>query len=221
MRHSGYESTTLVPLNRPMITLPTFFCPKLWESMTGDETERFCSKCQQTVHNIESLSVDQRLALLRSPKNSICGRYRIAVRRARPGYEQPYMQHLLKYGAGVAVSSAAFITLWQLYGDNHPERTSSLFRVGTTCDYPGDSMPEALYDEHTSTTLGMMVTADPPMTEITALEKRPVSLAHIDISLEPVALEKLIETSEPKKLEFPSTLLPVSPGKIRVPITKR
>ena len=209
----------MVYLNRPMIALPTFFCPKLWESMAGDETERFCNKCQKTVHNIENLSVDQRLALLRSPKNSICGRYRIAVRRARPGYEQPYMQHLLKYGAGVAVASAAFITLWQLYDDNHRKPSLPLFRIGTTCAYPGDDMPEELFNEHLSTTLGMMIAAEPPIAAIKAFKTRPVPPAHIDISLEPVSLEKLLKVSEPPKLEFPSILLPVAPHKI--PITKR
>jgi hypothetical protein len=193
-----------------MIALPTFFCPKLWEEMTGNETERFCSKCQKTVHNIESLTLDQRLQLLSSPKGSICGRYRIAVRRARPGYEQPYMQHLLKYGAGVAVASAAFITLWQLYDDGHRKPSSPRFRVGTASTGCGGVMPEGFYDEHSATTLGIMMALESPIPKVEPVEGRASPLVHVDISLEPVELEKLIKTPEPLKLEFPK----LTPSKV-------
>ena len=186
-----------------MIALPIFFCPKLWAEMTGNETERFCSKCQKTVHNIESLTLDQRLALLSSPKGSICGRYRIAVRRARPGYEQPYMQHLLKYGAGVAAASAAFITLWQLYDDNHRTPSSPRFRVGTASTGCGGVMPEPFYEEHSSTTLGIMMAPESPFPKIEPVEGSPSPRVHVDISLEPVELEKLLQASERPKLNFP------------------
>lgn len=194
-----------------MIALPKFFCPKLWEDMTGNETERFCGKCGKTVHNIESLSLDQRLALLHSPKGSICGRYRIAVCRARPGYEQSYMQHLLRYGAGVAVSSAAFITLWQMYDDGHRKLSPPMFRVGKESAGCGGVMPEEFYEEHSTATLGIVVVPRLPVARIEGEESVHAPIEHVDISLEPIELEKLIKMSAPHRLEVPPMLLPENP----------
>ena len=121
------------------------------------------------------------------------------------------MQHLLKYGAGVAVTSAVFITLWQVYDDAHRKPSPPLFRVGTASAGCGGVMPEEFYDEHSTTTLGIMVAPESPVPEIEAVEGGQVSIEHVDISLEPVALEKLIKASESPKLEFPPMLLPVTP----------
>ena len=186
-----------------MIALPAFFCPKLWEDMTGGETERFCSKCQKTVHNIESFTLDQRLALLSAPKGSICGRYRMGVRRARPGYEQSYMQHLLKYGAGVAASSVAFITLWQLYDESHRELIQPTFRVVAPSAATGCGMSEEIYDEQTIFTLGMIALSPRPPNVVQALDESRIPVDHVDIRLEPVEWEKLIQSADRPRLNFP------------------
>ncbi len=63
-----------------------------------------------------------------------------------------------------------------------------------------------------------MVTPESPVTEIAAAEGGQVPIEHVDISLEPVALEKLIKESEPHGLGFPSMLLPAAPNVERLKI---
>src|SRR3954468_16331618 len=84
--------------------IPALFCPKPWEGMNGDETQRYCSYCKKHVHNLQGMPLSERLALLTSPAGSLCGRYQIAIRRAAKGKEDLYRQHLLKYGACVALT---------------------------------------------------------------------------------------------------------------------
>lgn len=207
-RCRGYENSTLVVYSNLMIALPSFFCPKQWENMSGDETERFCSKCRKTVHNIASLSLDQRIALMKAPKGSICGRYRIAVRRAIRGYEKPYMQHLLKYGAGVAASSAVFITLWQLYDDHSREMNRSLFRVGTEYLTTGCEMPEVYYHEDELTELGVIAAVNNSSTAIGEIKATASPSNHVDIALAPVELDKLLKPTESPRITFPPVLPP-------------
>lgn len=176
--------------------------------MGGDERERFCIKCQKTVYNIGSLSLDQRMALLRAPKSSLCGRYRIAVRRARPGFQISYMQHLMKYGAGVIATSAVFITLWQLYEENHPETTKRTYRVAAAPVENDDDMPEEYFEENTSIVMGgMMAMPAPSPTEIEALREYPLPIEHVDIRLDALELKQLLAS-----VEFPKVIfLPILP----------
>ena len=189
-----------------MIAVPTFFCPKLWEDMTGDEAERFCSKCQKTVHNIASLTLDQRIALLQSPKGTVCGRYRIAVRRAAKGHEESYMRHLLKYGAGVAASSAVFITLWQLYDENHRVQVRPIFRVGSVASGTGCEMSDDYYFEETSMILGMIVATDAPKIALDGPESARAEIERVDVGLAPMELDKLLGEMEQPKIVAPSFL---------------
>ena len=54
----------------------TFECPKLWNSMPGSETERFCDMCQHTVHNLSLLSESERNALIaKSANERVCGTF--------------------------------------------------------------------------------------------------------------------------------------------------
>src|SRR5207244_2805169 len=98
------------------LLIPTFFCPKAWEGMTGNEATRHCSYCNKHVHNLDALSVSERLALLSSPAAQVCARYRVAIRRPVKGREKSYYRHLLKYGAGVALSGSVFLVLWEIEG---------------------------------------------------------------------------------------------------------
>jgi hypothetical protein len=105
-----------------MLLIPTFFCPKAWAEMSGTESQRFCTYCKKHVHNLETLSTKERMALLASPAASICSRYQIAIRRPAPGQEEPYKRHLLRYGAGVAVAGATLLVLWEMHGRNEKDR---------------------------------------------------------------------------------------------------
>src|SRR4051794_3915674 len=105
-----------------MLLIPTLLCPKSWESMSGDENQRFCSYCKKHVHNLAALSVSERLALLSSPASSICSRYHVALRRPTKGNEDSYYRHLAKYGAGVALTGSVLLVLWEMQGRAEPER---------------------------------------------------------------------------------------------------
>lgn len=61
-----------------MATFPTlsFACPVDWNSMRGDERERFCAKCARTVVNLSALTEEQRRALLAAAKpGELCVAY--------------------------------------------------------------------------------------------------------------------------------------------------
>lgn len=56
------------------ISIPTA-CHVSWEGMRGDERARFCSVCNQTVHNLSSLSSSDAAAFITSEGNSACIRF--------------------------------------------------------------------------------------------------------------------------------------------------
>lgn len=52
----------------------TYACPKLWESMEGSETTRFCESCGHHVHNLSLLDPETRRQLLaKSRSERVCG----------------------------------------------------------------------------------------------------------------------------------------------------
>lgn len=55
------------------ITIPTD-CRVSWDRMRGDERARFCSVCNQTVHNLSSMSSSEAAALLTSDDYNVCVR---------------------------------------------------------------------------------------------------------------------------------------------------
>jgi hypothetical protein len=135
------------------LLIPTFLCPKAWESMSGTDKERHCSYCNKSVHNLAAMTARERLALLSSPAASICSRYRVAIRRPAKGRETAYHRHLLKYGAGVALSGSVILVLWEMHGQTAKDR---YYRAtGVT---PGScAMPPDLFNEHQTFLLGMVV----------------------------------------------------------------
>src|SRR5688572_4523271 len=104
------------------LLIPTFLCPKAWQSMSGNDKERHCSYCNKSVHNLAAMTARERLALLSSPAARVCSRYVAAIRRPAPGKEASYHRHLLKYGAGVAIGGAALVVLWEREGRAEQER---------------------------------------------------------------------------------------------------
>jgi len=125
------------------LLIPTFFCPKAWESMTGNDAVRFCSYCKKEVHNLAAMSARERLTLLSSPAANLCSRYQVAIRRPAKGKESAYYRHLAKYGVGVALTGSVLLVLWETHGDAEKER---YYRAaGTTAG--GCDMPRELYEE--------------------------------------------------------------------------
>lgn len=176
------------------LLMPTFLCPKPWEEMTGDETTRFCSYCQKHVHNLVTLSTQDRLALLSSPAGSICARYRVAIRRPAKGKKESYMRHMLKYGATVALSGSVLLVLWEMYEQgNRPAyyRASGGSNGSSTtiCEWP-----EELYKEREVVTLGIMTSLEEPMNPTSATEASQVD--RVDLKLDPVTIDQLFEEAK-------------------------
>jgi hypothetical protein len=181
------------------LLLPTFFCPKPWEDMAGNEATRFCSYCRKHVHNLTALSTQDRLALLSSPAGSICARYRVAIRRPAKGKEESYMRHMLKYGAGVALSGSVLLVLWEMHEQgNRP----AYYRASGGSDDSWTTLcewPEELYEERELVTLGIMEPVKAPM------KPRPEigssQFDHVDLKLDPVAVNQLFEEAKLHNLE--------------------
>ncbi len=157
-----------------MPLFPTFFCPKAWESMSGDDTCRFCTHCQKKVHNLDALSAEARAALLASPAATLCGRYRAAIRRPAPGRERAYRRHLAKYGAGVAAAGAATFVLWEA---RHYELGPIEYLVGRiNGDLP--EMPATYFRQDDVMILGMICPTD----EDAALDRPPAAATWEDVA---------------------------------------
>jgi hypothetical protein len=172
-----------------MLLIPTLLCPKPWEKMDGNEARRYCSSCQKIVHNLDALSVEERLALLSSPAATVCGRYQAAIRRPAKGREKAYRRHLLKYGAGVALTGAVLLVLWEIR-----ERSGAgvFYRAAKT---PASCcpMPKALYDEHKVNLLGdVFIPASAPQ-RLPAPDAGSAPPAPIDLKLDPAEVERLIQ----------------------------
>jgi hypothetical protein len=163
-----------------MKIVPTFFCPKPWESMAGNEAERFCKRCGKYVHNLEMLSVSERLVLLKT--STICGRYRVALRRPRVGVEEAYHRRLAKCGFAVAASATALLTLWQVSASSAERSGVHRYRAiapNSDCD---QEVPAELYEERETVLLGMIVLADDP-TDDFMLPAQP-KIDHVDVAID-------------------------------------
>jgi len=126
--------------------------------MAGDEKLRLCSKCGKYVHDVSQLSVGERLALL--SEKDLCGRYRVALRRARPFARESYAKHLIKYGASVAVASGAFLVFWELSDERAEQELAHHYRVVVPGNSPIGEMPAEFYEEQEVQLMGMI--AVPP-----------------------------------------------------------
>ena len=190
------------------LLLPTFFCPKSWEDMIGNETSRFCSYCKKHVHNLAALSAQERLALLTSPAGSICARYRVAIRRPATGKEESYVRHMLKYGAGVALSGSVLLVLWEMHEQSsrcpYYRASSGPNGAWTT----GCAWPEELYEEREVVTLGIMEPLREPKNPGSASDSDQV--AHVDLKLDPVAVDRLFEEA---RLRYSDSLPNARPEK--------
>lgn len=162
--------------------------------MSGDETTRFCSYCKRHVHNLEAMSVSERLKLLSSPAASICSRYKVAIRRPAKGKEESYLHHLLKYGAGVALTGSVLLVLWEMH---EAEKKRAYYRAvagrhGTGCEMPSD-----YYEEHVGITLGMVVMSPEDAVENEPSAQEPAEANPIDLKLDPTEVEKLLNQIKP------------------------
>ena len=173
------------------LLIPTFFCPKAWAGMTGDEKTRLCSYCNKHVHNLDALSVSERVALLSSPAAQICARYKIAIRRPKPGRRESYARHLAKYGLGVAAAGSAILILWEMTAPDG----NSFFRA-VRPGWGGRDMAWHEYEEQQSIVLGMMVAECPtPQSAAEELEAGPNRA--VDVQLSPAFLQQLQDQLKP------------------------
>jgi hypothetical protein len=164
--------------------------------MSGDETRRFCSYCQKHVHNLDALSVSERLALLSSPAASICSRYKIAIRRPVKGKESSYYRHLAKCGVGVALTGSVLLVLWEMQGRTEREK---FYR---TAAYRGNvhaEMPNDLFHHHEAMVLGMPVLRDDLEAAKTNDAESNAPAQHLDLKLDPAEIDRLIDHSQFKQ----------------------
>jgi hypothetical protein len=177
------------------LLIPTFLCPKPWASMTGNEATRFCSYCKKHVHNLEVLSVGERLALLASPAASVCSRYQLAIRRPAKGREESYRSHLLKYGTGVALAGSVLAVLWEWQGNGEKQRYYKAAGISPA----QQGMPRHYYDEHQVVAMGMAVcdfTPDPLKPEDSLVDQ--MDPAPLELKLDPAEVDRLIEQAKPQ-----------------------
>lgn len=177
-----------------MLLIPTLLCPKSWESMSGNEAQRYCTYCQKHVYNLAALTAAERVALLTSPAASICSRYRVAIRRPVKGKEESYHRHLLKHGAAVALVGSVLLVLWEMHERASPQRC---YRTGGARCSPTCDMPKDLYHEHQVLFVGDIVSPK-EVGEFLPDELRPQTPPdHVDLLLDPVAVDRLIELAKP------------------------
>ena len=188
-----------------MLLIPTLLCPKSWEGMSGNESQRFCTYCKKHVHNLEALSVSERLALLSSPAASICSRYQVALRRPAKGKEESYYAHLAKHGAGVALIGSTMLVLWEMQGEADKERfyRAASPRVSSHGTIVWE-MPKEHFCEYPIYTVGLAVALPAPK-ELISSNPADTLPSHVDVHLDPIAIDKLIEQHTPKPV-FPVRL---------------
>jgi hypothetical protein len=183
--------------------IPTLFCPKPWEEMTGDETQRFCRYCKKHVHNLQGLSLNDRLALLTTPAASLCGRYQIAIRRPTKGREAQYRRHLLKYGASVALTGSVLVVLWEWYGREQQEK----YYVAAGISPAERGMPRRFYREQNSVMVGMLGPwvdgEDGPIVPVADVS----SIAPAGLKLDATEVDRMMRAALPK----PAVEKPVVP----------
>lgn len=191
-----------------MLLIPTLLCPMSWERMSGNDRERFCTHCRQPVHNLDALSPTERLALLASPAAKLCSRYKAAIRRPAKGRKDSYTRHLLKYGAAVAVSGGALLTLWEINAEGNSSRRYRVFTEPFAGLYP---VPLDDYEEAEVHLLGAIVLppCEIPQAPDCDLPSMP---AHIDIQIDPLQIDQLFDHA---KLAPPASE-PVMPDKVLI-----
>jgi hypothetical protein len=178
-----------------MLLIPTLLCPKSWETMSGDETRRFCSYCNKHVHNLAALSAQERLSLLSSPAASICSRYQLAIRRPAKGKKQSYLMHLAKYGVGVALTGSVLLVLWEMEEQAEKQK---FYRTATDRRLQQHrEMPAELYEEHRVYMLGAIALPpqSPARIEPGKIESNPPD--HVYLKLDPIEINRLIEATKP------------------------
>jgi hypothetical protein len=171
-----------------MLLIPTLLCPKPWEGMSGNETQRFCSHCKKHVHNLDALSVSERLALLSSPAASICSRYQVAIRRPAKGKEESYYLHLAKHGAGVALVGSVLVVLWEMHGQTKKERFyRAAASVPIRLSSPGCHMPRNYYVEQRGLIKGDVYIPSNPLPPDRTVHEIP------DLKIDPKILHEAFE----------------------------
>jgi len=177
-----------------MLLIPTLLCPKSWESMSGDESRRFCSYCKQHVHNLAALTAQERLNLLASPAASICSRYQLAIRRPAKGKKESYLRHLAKYGAGVAITGSVLLVLWEM---EERAEGQKFYRTAAALPTPTHrAMPGDYYEEHRVYALGdvALPAKRPAKIEPGTPESSPSD--HVDLKLDPAEIDRLIKEAK-------------------------
>jgi len=89
----------------------SFACPLPWDSMTGDERTRFCSKCHHQIPNLSLVSLQERQRLLEQAKTrQVCGTYYVRLSGELVTPEKPLTERegkrIKQYGVA-ALSAAA------------------------------------------------------------------------------------------------------------------
>jgi hypothetical protein len=92
----------------------SFACPIPWSEMKGSDVSRHCEACGHTIHNLSSLTLDQRGALLRRAQvEKICGSYFVRLSGELVTPESPLSPREVRgiRQVGIAALSAGALAL--------------------------------------------------------------------------------------------------------------
>jgi len=97
-------------------------CSVGWDSMTGNDRERFCTQCNHTVHNLSTMTRREAERLFANANGSVCARY---TRRADGSVVTtdhiPNRQRIT--GASLRLATAAFTLLLAAGADGYAQTT--------------------------------------------------------------------------------------------------
>lgn len=145
------------------------------------------------------------------------------------GKEEFYIRHLLKYGAGVALTGSGLVVLWEMQAEN--EKRAFYRAVAgmpllprTGCGWGeaeerlGVESPDGFYVEQEATIMGRFSVPFPFPEPAKALQAHPgdptIAPQHIDLDLDQSEINNLLQPAKPPALEL-KTVVPLKSKKAR------
>ena len=95
-------------------------CSESWEAMSGDDRERFCRRCNLTVHNFAAMSDDEVESFMANASGRVCGRFfqrsdgTVLTRDCPVGWRQKIVRRVTV----VAVLLVGVFTTFLAYGQD-------------------------------------------------------------------------------------------------------
>ena len=107
-------SNTKIPLSLVKVASP---CTAAWDTMSGDDTTRFCGQCAQYVYNLSAMTQEEAESLISETEGKMCVRYfrradgTMMTKDCPVGWRAIKRRTALIGGAAVAFTVAVFSVL--------------------------------------------------------------------------------------------------------------